>query len=134
MIGRLKHLAIAVPDLDSAVRVYRGMLGAEVSEPAESTQDAARVVTVTLPNTVLRLMEPLDDTSPLCPFVEQHPFGGVHHICYEVADVEAAAHGLSARGARLAGRGEPETDERGKRTVFLHQNDFLGTLIKLEEA
>lgn len=134
MIGRLKHLAIAVPDLNAAVMVYRGMLGAEVSEPLDHATFKARVIRVVLPNTALELMAPMDDTSPLCSFLEQHPFGGVHHICYEVPDIEAAAHGLAARGARLVGSGEPESDEGGKRCVFLHQNDFLGTLIKLEEA
>ena len=134
MIGRLNHVAIAVADLGAAAALYRNMLGATVSEPVEMPEHCVTTVFVELPNTKIELIAPLGDESPLAGFLERNPFGGVHHICYEVADVRAASAALSARGARVLGDGEPKIGAHGKRVIFVHPKDFLGTLIELEEA
>ena len=133
MIGRLNHVAIAVADLGAAAALYRNMLGATVSEPVEMPEHCVTTVFVELPNTKIELIAPLGDDSPLAGFLERNPFGGVHHICYEVADVRAASAALSARGARVLD-GEPKIGAHGKRVIFVHPKDFLGTLIELEEA
>jgi methylmalonyl-CoA/ethylmalonyl-CoA epimerase len=134
MIGRLNHVAIAVTDLDAAAALYRNMLGANVSEPVDLPEHCVRTVFVELPNTKVELISPLGEESPLAGFLERNPFGGIHHICYEVADVRAAAKALSARGARVLGDGEPKIGAHGKPVIFVHPKDFLGTLIELEEA
>jgi methylmalonyl-CoA/ethylmalonyl-CoA epimerase len=134
MIGRLNHVAIAVPDLEAAAAQYRDTLGAEVSEPLDQPEHGVTVVFVELPNTKIELLHPLGADSPIAAFLERSPSGGMHHICYEVADILAARDRLVAQGARVLGDGEPKTGAHGKPVLFLHPKDFSGTLIELEQA
>ncbi|HUF87677.1 MAG TPA: methylmalonyl-CoA epimerase [Thermohalobaculum sp.] len=134
MIGRLNHVAIAVPDLDAAVARYRDALGARVGTPQDQPAHGVTVVFVELANTKIELLHPLGDTSPIRGFLEKNPAGGIHHLCYEVADIRAARDRLAAAGARVLGDGEPKTGAHGKPVLFLHPKDFDGTLVELEEA
>jgi methylmalonyl-CoA/ethylmalonyl-CoA epimerase len=134
MIGRLNHVAIAVPDLGKGVRVYRSMLGASVSAPQAEPDHGVRVVFVELPNTKIELLEPLGEASPIKAFLEKNPAGGIHHVCYEVDDIIAARDHLKAEGARVLGDGNPKTGAHGKPVLFLHPKDFCGTLVELEQA
>ena len=134
MIGRLNHVAIAVKDLAAAARVYRDALGADVSPPLPQPAHGVTVVFVKLPNTKIELLEPLGDESPIEKFLQRNPNGGIHHVCYEVADIAAARNQLLAAGARVLGSGEPAIGAHGKPVLFLHPKDFCGTLIELEQA
>ncbi|MCX2722538.1 methylmalonyl-CoA epimerase [Roseibium salinum] len=134
MIGRLNHVAIAVPDIEAAAAVYRDTLGAEVSAKEEQPDHGVSTVFITLPNTKIELLEPLGDNSPIVKFLEKNPSGGIHHVCYEVDDIIAARDRLVASGARVLGDGEPKIGAHGKPVLFLHPKDFLGTLTELEEA
>lgn len=134
MIGKLNHVAIAVPDLEAASAVYRESLGAHVSEPQEEPAHGVTVVFVTLPNTKIELLEPLGESSPIGGFLEKNSSGGIHHVCYEVEDILAARDHLKAEGARVLGDGEPKIGAHGKPVLFLHPKDFCGTLIELEQA
>ena len=134
MIGRLNHVAIAVSDIETAAALYRNMLGAAVSAAVAMPEHGVTTVFIDLPNTKIELIAPLGEGSPLAGFLERNPFGGIHHICYEVADVRAASASLSARGARVLGDGEPKIGAHGKPVIFVHPKDFLGTLIELEQA
>ena len=134
MIGRLNHVAIAVPDLAAASTLYRGTLGAAVSEPLDLPEHGVTTVFVTLPNTKLELLHPLGDASPIAGFLAKNPAGGVHHLCYEVEDIGAARDRLVAEGARVLGDGEPRAGAHGKPVIFLHPKDFCGTLIELEQV
>jgi len=134
MIGRLNHVAIAVPDIAAAAALYRDTLGAQVSPPVDQPEHGVTTVFIELPNTKVELITPLGEASPIRGFLERNPFGGIHHICYEVSDVRRAAAELSANGARILGSGEPKIGAHGKPVVFVHPKDFLGTLIELEEA
>jgi len=132
VIGRLNHVAIAVPDLAHAAALYRDSLGAMVSEAVALPDHGVTTVFVELPNTRIELIAPLGDRSPIAGFLERNPAGGIHHLCYEVADVAAASRALAAAGARVLG--PPKTGAHGKPVVFLHPKDFFGTLIELEQA
>jgi len=134
MIGRLNHVAIAVPDLDAAVKQYRDVLGAAVSEPLDLPDHGVTTVFVNLPNTKIELLLPLGDASPIAKFLENNPSGGMHHICYEVDDIIAARDKLIAGGARVLGSGEPRTGAHGKPVLFLHPKDFSGTLVEIEQT
>jgi methylmalonyl-CoA/ethylmalonyl-CoA epimerase len=134
MIGRLNHVALAVRDLATAADVYRSALGAEVSAPLPLPEHGVTTVFVTLPNTKIELLAPLGDDSPIAKFLERNPDGGMHHVCYEVADIRAARDRLKAQGMRVLGDGEPKTGAHGKPVLFLHPKDFFGTLIELEEV
>jgi methylmalonyl-CoA/ethylmalonyl-CoA epimerase len=134
MIGRLNHVAIVVPDLEAASRVYRDHLGASVSQPEDLPDHGVTTVFVELPNTKIELLHPLGTDSPVASFLERQPSGGMHHLCYEVDDIEAAAKHLAAEGARILGDGRPRIGAHGKPVLFLHPKDFCGTLIELEQA
>ena len=134
MIGRLNHVAIAVPDLAAASALYRETLGAGVSAPLDLPEHGVTTVFVTLPNTKLELLHPLGEASPIAGFLAKNPAGGIHHLCYEVDDIRAARDRLVAEGARVLGDGEPRTGAHGKPVIFLHPKDFCGTLIELEQV
>ncbi len=134
MIGRLNHVAIAVPDLAAAAATYRDTLGAEVSAPLAQPEHGVTVVFVTLANSKVELLEPLGAGSPIAAFLERNPTGGVHHLCFEVDDIVAARERLAAEGARVLGDGEPKVGAHGKPVIFLHPKDFCGTLVELEQA
>ena len=134
MIGRLNHVAIAVPRLAEAADLYRRTLGADVSDPVPQPAHGVTVVFVNLPNTKIELLEPLGEKSPIAAFLERNAAGGIHHICYEVEDIIAARDRLKASGARVLGDGEPKIGAHGKPVLFLHPKDFNGTLVEIEQA
>jgi methylmalonyl-CoA/ethylmalonyl-CoA epimerase len=134
MIGRLNHVAIAVPDLEAATALYRDTLGARVSQAQPQPKHGVTVVFVELPNTKIELLHPLGEKSPIASFLERNPSGGIHHVCYEVDDIIAARDHLRGKGARVLGDGEPKIGAHDKPVLFLHPKDFVGTLIELEQA
>lgn len=134
MLGRLNHVAIAVPDLAAGTAVYRDTLGARVSAPQAEPAHGVTVVFVELPNTKIELLEPLGDASPIKSFLERNPSGGIHHVCYEVDDLVGVRDRLVATGARVLGDGNPKIGAHGKPVLFLHPKDFCGTLVELEQA
>jgi methylmalonyl-CoA/ethylmalonyl-CoA epimerase len=134
MLGRLNHVAIAVFDIAAGAALYRDRFGAKVSDPVPQPDHGVTTVFIELPNTKIELISPLGPDSPIAGFLEKNPSGGIHHICYEVDDIDAACRSLTAGGARVLGGGKPKIGAHGKPVVFLHPKDFLGTLIELEQA
>jgi methylmalonyl-CoA/ethylmalonyl-CoA epimerase len=134
MIGRLNHVAIAVPDLKAASAVYRDTLGAKVSAPVAQPDHGVTTVFVELENTKIELLEPLGEGSPIAAFLERNAAGGIHHVCYEVEDISAARARLTAAGARVLGDGKPKIGAHGKPVLFVHPKDLFGTLVELEQA
>ena len=134
MLGRLNHVAIAVPNLAAAVATYRDTLGATVTAPQALPEHGVTVVFIDTGNSKVELLEPLGDASPIAAFLEKNPSGGMHHICYEVDDILAARDRLRAAGARVLGDGNPKIGAHGKPVLFLHPKDFSGTLVELEQA
>ena len=133
MIGNLNHVAIAVPDLTAATAIYKGKLGATVSEPLALPEHGVTTVFVELPNTKIELLEPLGENSPIAKFLERNPEGGVHHLCFEVDDIAHAQAKLEADGVRIVGTGGARAGAHGKPVLFLHPKDFCATLIELEQ-
>ena len=133
MIGKLNHVAIAVPDLEKASRLYKESLGAKVSEPHPVPAHGVTVVFVELPNTKIELLHPLGDNSPIAKFLEKNADGGIHHMCFEVEDIIAAREKLKATGARVLGNGEPKIGAHGNPVLFLHPKDFQGALVEIEQ-
>ena len=134
MIGKLNHVAIAVPNLDDAMSIYKNMLGVDVSEKVKQPEHGVTTVFIELPNTKIELLEPLGEDSPIKKFLEKNITGGIHHICYEVDDINKARDHLLENGARVLGTGETKIGAHGKPVLFLHPRDFNGTLVELEEA
>jgi methylmalonyl-CoA/ethylmalonyl-CoA epimerase len=134
MIGKLNHVAIAVPDLEKATAIYRDVLGANVSAPQPQPSHGVTVVFVELPNTKLELLLPLGDKSPISGFLEKNPAGGIHHMCFEVDNILAARDILKADGLRVLGSGEPTIGAHDKPVLFLHPKDFNGCLVELQQT
>lgn len=134
MIGRLNHVAIAVPNLEVAAAQYKNNLGAQVSAPQALPEHGVSVVFVNLPNTKIELLHPLGENSPIKAFLDKNPSGGMHHVCYEVDNILQARDHLKAAGARVLGDGEPKIGAHNKPVLFLHPKDFSGTLIEIEQA
>lgn len=134
MIGRLNHIAIAVPDLAKASALYRETMGAKVSAPVDQPAHGVTTVFVELPNTKIELLHPLGEKSPIANFLSRNPDGGVHHVCYEVEDIYAARDKLKSQGARVLGDGEPKIGAHNKPVLFLHPKDFVGTLVEIEQV
>jgi methylmalonyl-CoA/ethylmalonyl-CoA epimerase len=134
MIGRLNHVAIAVPDIMAAAALYRDTLGAKVSDAVPQPEHGVTTVFIELPNTKIELLEPLGENSPIASFLERNSSGGIHHICYEVNDIAAARDRLVQDGLRILGDGDPKIGAHGKPMLFLHPKDFNGTLVELEQA
>ena len=132
-IGRLNHVAIAVPDIIIASDMWHKALGAMVSEPQTLTEHGVKVVFINSPNTKVELLEPLDNNSPIYNFLKKNPNGGMHHICYEVSDLKSASEKLKQVGATILGDGKPKIGAHGNPVIFLQPSDFSGTLIELEE-
>ena len=134
MIGRLNHVAIAVPDLEAAMDQYRTAVGATVGLPQDEPDHGVTVVFIELPKTKIELLYPLGENSPIQGFLDKNPSGGIHHVCYEVDDILAARENLVDTGARVLGTGDPKTGAHGKPVLFLHPKDFNGCLIELEQV
>ena len=132
MIGKLNHVAIAVPDLEEAAALYRQTLGAQVSDPLLQPEHGVTVVFIDLPNTKIELLHPLGEKSPIAGFLEKNPTGGIHHVCYEVTDIQAAAAKMKSEGKKVLG--DVKIGAHGKPVIFLHPKDFNGTLVELEQA
>ena len=134
MLGRLNHVALAVPDLAAAIAAYRDTLGARISAPQALPEHGVTLVFVDVGNTKIELLEPLGNASPIAAFLEKNPSGGMHHLCYEVDDILAARDHLKEGGARVLGDGNPKIGAHGKPVLFLHPKDFCGTLVEIEQA
>jgi methylmalonyl-CoA/ethylmalonyl-CoA epimerase len=134
MIGRLNHVAIAVPDLIAAADKYRDLLGADVGDPQVLAEHGVTVIFVQLSNSKIELMTPFGANSPIGGFLAKNPSGGVHHLCFEVNDLISSAETLVKGGARVLGDGKPKIGAHGLPILFLHPKDFDGTLIELEEV
>lgn len=132
MIGKLNHVAIAVADLERATASYRDTLGATVTAPVDLPEHGVTTVFVELPNTKIELLKPLGEDSPIAKFLEKNPAGGMHHVCYEVDDIEVARDRLIADGARVLG--DIKIGAHNKPVLFLHPKDFSGTLVELEQV
>ena len=132
-IGRINHIAIAVPDIEKASSIWENALGANISPTQSLPEHGVKVVFIESPNTKVELLEPLNKQSPISKFLERNPSGGMHHICYEVSNLEKAAQRLKSVGAKVLGDGLPKIGAHGNPVIFLNPGDFSGTLIELEE-
>jgi methylmalonyl-CoA/ethylmalonyl-CoA epimerase len=134
VIGKLNHVAIAVPDLAKAAALYRDVLGAKVSAPMPQPAHGVTVAFVALPNINLELLEPLGDKSPIAAFLEKNPAGGMHHMCFEVDNILAERDELRTKGVRILGSGEPANGAHDMPVLFLHPKDLDGCLVELEQV
>ena len=134
MIGKLNHIAIAVPDLGKATEFYHDILGARVSDPQNLPEHGVTTVFVDLGNTKLELLYPLGEDSPIRNFLDKNSAGGIHHFCLEVDDIEEAIEQANNHDIRILGSGSPKIGAHGKPVIFVHPKDALGCLVEFEQV
>src|SRR6056300_44515 len=133
MIGSINHIAIAVPDIRAAMAQWQARTGAEISDIQTLPEHGVHVAFIQAENGKVELLEPIDDSSPIAKFLEKNPDGGMHHICFDVADLIASRDKLIAAGGRVLGSDEPRIGAHGKPVIFIHPKDLSGTLIELQQ-
>ena len=133
MFKRLNHVAIAVHDLNKAIKKYKNIFGIRINDPIEQPLHGVKVAFIELPNTKIELLEPLGNESPLINFLKKNPNGGIHHLCYEVKNIIKCRDRILKNGGKIVGSFEPKVGAHGKLVIFLHPKEFDGTLIELEE-
>lgn len=136
-VRRVERLALAVPDLDAAQAFFEGWFGAQF-QPEEHIEDMGiRYRPFRLGESTLELLQATRPDSPVARFLEAHGGPGVHHITFEVDDLDAAVAELERRGGRIASRHSypPGVTFEGKvwREAFVHPRDAFGVLIHLAE-
>ena len=134
MLNRLNHIAIALNNLDDGIKIYKDTFGATISERLALPQHGVTTIFVKLKNTNIELLEPLGVDSPISKFLMKNPSGGIHHLCYEVNDINKSINRLTNKGYSILGKGIPREGAHGKPVIFLHPKQFIGTLIELEEV
>ena len=134
MIGRINHIAIAVPDIRAAMAQWQARTGAEISAIQTLPEHGVHVAFIQAENGKVELLEPIDSASPIAKFLEKNPDGGMHHICFDVEDLIASRDRLVAEGGRVLGGEEPRIGAHGKSVIFIHPKDLSGTLIELQQA
>lgn len=134
MLGPLNQVAIAVPDVREAAKLWKDRFDADVSEPQPEPDHGVTVVFVNLPNTKIELLEPLGENSPIEGFLKKNPKGGIHHIGFEVEELIPLRDRLKEKGVTITGTGEPKIGAHGNPVIFLHPKDCNGALIELEEV
>lgn len=132
-LGRLNHVAIATPNLEQTMSLYRDVMGAEVSQPEDLPDHGVTVVFVALDNTKIELLHPLGEKSPIAGFLSKNANGGIHHVCIEVNDIESAVADLKAKQIRCLSE-NTRIGAHGKPVMFLHPKDCAGVLVELEQA
>jgi methylmalonyl-CoA/ethylmalonyl-CoA epimerase len=138
-LGRLNHVGVATPSLDTAIAFWREVMGAAVvREPFDMAAQGVRVCFVETPGadgtagTQIELLEPLGEGSPIAAFLEKNPLGGQHHVAFEVPEIHAARAWLEGQGKRVLG--EPRMGAHGTLVFFVHPKDMGGILTEIMEA
>jgi len=130
-ISGLSHVAIAVPDVPAAAARLEERLGIKAGPVHENTAQGVRLCYIDLGNARIELIAPLSDASPLARFLEKNPAGGLHHVAFNVPDMDCALDAVVRSGARQLGA--TGANVHGDKIAFLHPKDLLGTLVELEE-
>ena len=131
-LGKLNHVAIAVPCLKSSVNLFQNILGAQCSEASDIPEHGVTTVFVDLGNTKIELLQKLGDASPIAKFLDKNPSGGIHHICIEVKDINTAIQNVKEKGLVTLGD-KAKIGAHGKPVIFLHPKSVNGILLELEQ-
>ena len=130
---KVDHVAIAVPDLQEAIDLYKNLLGKEPEHIEEVADQKVRAAFFAVGDTNLELLFPTSPDSPISKFLEEKKGrGGLHHICIEVSDLTGHLEQLKAKGVKIVDE-QPKIGAHGKRIAFVHPKATNGVLIELSE-
>jgi methylmalonyl-CoA epimerase len=128
MIKQISHLGLAGKNLEETMDFYRSILGLEPAEPIIGGNEGdLRVSLVKVGDTTLELIQPLNENSVMAKFLEKRG-EGIHHVCFEVDDIDADLERMKARGLEPIGTPKPGAEGM---SVFLHPKGTKGVLMEL---
>ena len=126
---RIAHIGIAVRALDELLPFYRDVLG--LPESPLDDADGARIAGLVAGESLVELLEPADDDTPIGKFIARRG-PGIHHVCFAVDDLDATLERCRQAGLRLIDE-HPRIGAEGKRIAFLHPSATAGVLVELSE-
>ena len=126
---RIAHVGIAVPDLEQAIAFYRDVLGLQPHAPESA--DGATILSLPFGESEVELLAPDSPDGPIAKFLARRG-AGIHHICYRVADLDAALAACRRAGYRLIDE-TPRAGAGGRRIAFVHPKATAGILLELTE-
>ena len=130
-LDKIEHIGIAVKDIGEAAKFYQDVLGCEVSEEMDVPERKLRIAFIDVSGVKLEFLMPTDDDSVVAKHIDKRG-EGIHHICFQVDDVEKAAADLTDKGAELVDR--PRMGAEGKKIVFIKPKSTHGVLIEWKEG
>ena len=131
MFGRIDHIGIAVEELDAAIALHEGAYGMEVVHRETVAEQGVEAVLLDVGENHVELLAPLGPDTPVGKFLARKG-PGLHHVAYQVADIDVALGELRAAGLRLIDE-TPRTGIRSSRVAFLHPSATGGVLTEIVE-
>lgn len=129
MLKKINHIGIAVQSIDETLPFYRDQLGMSFKGAEEVAEQRVRVAFLQIGESKIELLEPTSPESPIARFLEKNG-PGIHHLAYEVEDIEVAMQKLEADGARMVDK-VPRNGAHGARIAFIHPKSSGGVLTEL---
>lgn len=131
MVKRIDHIAIAVNDIDDVARFYTDILKLDLSGVEVVTEQKTKVGFLKIGESSIELVQPASDDSPLIKFLETRG-PGIHHICFEVEDIQKEVEELKKQGVRMIDE-TPRPGAHNTRVAFIHPKSSGGVLIELNQ-
>jgi methylmalonyl-CoA/ethylmalonyl-CoA epimerase len=131
MLKKINHVAVAVNNVEEAAKFYQDVLGLTLTGVEVVTPQKTKVGFFEIGESNIELVQPSEPDSPLVKFLETKG-QGIHHICFEVDDVEAEVKGLIEKGATMVDQ-KPRPGAHGTKVAFVHPKSSNGVLIELCE-
>ncbi len=128
---KIDHIGIAVESVDEALKIYSDVLGFQVKGIHDMSDEGMRIAVIVSNGTVLELIEPLDEKSPVARFLQNRGCG-VHHLCFSVTHFDQTVARIKSEGLKSVG--EIRRGVKGVRVVFFHPKDTMGVLIEISEG
>jgi len=129
---KINHLAIAVPDLEAALGFYRDALGLPLQQVEAVEREGVKVAFLPLGESHIELVQPTREDTGIVKWMNKHG-AGMHHVCVEVADIDAKLSELAAKGIELINP-QAITRDNGTRYAFIHPRSAFGVLVELYEV
>ncbi|MFO7915685.1 MAG: methylmalonyl-CoA epimerase [Candidatus Krumholzibacteriales bacterium] len=131
MLEKLSHIGIAVQNMEEALSLYRDTLGMKLEEIKEMPERSLKVAFLELDGTIIELLEGTGPESAISKFIEKRG-GGIHHLCFNVSDIDEALDTLSGKGIKLIDK-KARTGAEGNPVAFLHPSSTGRVLMELEQ-
>jgi methylmalonyl-CoA/ethylmalonyl-CoA epimerase len=131
VFSRIDHIGVAVPELTPALELYRDHFDLSLAHREVVAEQGVEAVLLDVGENHVELLAPLSEDTPVGRFLARQG-SGLHHVAYQVKDIEAALEQLRAAGLRLIDE-QPRTGIRGSRVAFLHPGATHGVLTEIVE-